>query len=126
MTINDGGDNFIQKLEGFDTTAALAAIANKVSLYRAILQQFASLYSSGMPEKVAGLIAENDMKTLIREAHTIKGLAGSLGHPELREASLSLEMACRDEKPIDEIKILSQNFLNTLQSAVNTIKAALP
>ena len=125
MTIHAGDDSFIQKLEGFDTSAALAAIANKVSLYRTILQQFVSLYADGMPEKLEGLIAENDLKTLTREAHTIKGLAGSLGHPELREAALSLEMACRDEKPVDEIKIHSQAFLNSLQSAVSTIKTAL-
>lgn len=125
MSTNAGDDSFINKLDGFDTAQAIAAVANKVSLYRSILQRFASMYADGMQEKIDGLIAAGDMETLTREAHTIKGLAGSLGHAELQKASLALEMACKEAKPVDEIKTLAQAFLNALQKTTSTIQAAL-
>lgn len=125
MSTNAGDESFINRLEGFNAAQAIAAVANNVSLYRSILQRFASMYAEGMPEKIEGLITANDMETLIREAHTIKGLAGSIGHEDLRAASLALEMACKEAKPIDEIKTTSQFFLASLQKVITTIQNAL-
>lgn len=125
MTTNPTEDNFLEKLDGFETAKAIAAVANSVPLYRKILQHFATLYKEGMSAKIDNLISSNDMNSLLREAHTIKGLAGSLGHAELQTSALNLETACKEEKPVEELKSLSQLFLTDLQKVVTTIEKAL-
>lgn len=52
-----------------------------------------------IPERMQALavaFAGGDMAVLQREAHTIKGLAGSGGAPRLRELVLEIETCCRN------------------------------
>ncbi len=121
----DSQDDFLAKLNGFDTVKALAAVANKTSLYKMILKKFAAQYSA-MDEKINPLLAGGDLETLGREAHTIKGLAGSLGNGALQQVALDLELACRSNPDnLDEIKIKSDVFLTTLNETISTINLAL-
>ena len=121
----DSQDDFLAKLNGFDTVKALAAVANKTSLYKMILKKFAAQYSA-MDEKINPLLAGGDLETLGREAHTIKGLAGSLGNAALQQVALDLELACRSNPDnLDEIKIKSDVFLTTLNETISTINLAL-
>ncbi|MBQ4132171.1 MAG: Hpt domain-containing protein [Desulfovibrionaceae bacterium] len=115
----------LQKLEGFDTKTAVAAMAGKVSLYLMIIKKFVGMYAEDMPEKIEALLAANDLESLRREAHTIKGLAGSIGHPGLQSAALALENAAKAEAPADELNAASTTFLNTLAEVIAKIQAAL-
>ena len=79
-----------------------------------------------MNEKIQALLDAQDLETLGREAHTIKGLAGSLGNDNLHHFALNLEHACRDEgSNLDDIKSKSVDFLTALDEAIKTINSAL-
>ena len=115
----------VARLEGFDTAAALAAMGGKTSLYLMIVRKFSDMYGNGMPEKIDALLAANDLAALQREAHTFKGLAGSLGHSGLQQAALELETADKTGRPDSEIRAAAAGFLNALAAVTATIQAAL-
>ncbi len=48
-------------------------------------------------ERLRQALADSQRESARREAHTLKGLAGSLGATPLQEASRALENALRDE-----------------------------
>jgi HPt (histidine-containing phosphotransfer) domain-containing protein len=114
-------------LPGFDTTAALKLLANNIKLYRSVLQRFLGQYSSGY-EEIAALISKGeDAQGIQTQAHTIKGLAGTIGNPALYQAALDLEHAFRNqaEHGKDDLDRLGKAFLEQLSSVLKTIQRAL-
>lgn len=82
-------------IPGFNVPLALRQLGNNVKLYTKLLDQFQKSYASA-PAEIAGSIRADDYETAERSAHTIKGLAGSLGATTLQEVSARLEKLCRD------------------------------
>ena len=69
---------------------ALSRLNNNRQLYRTLLIRFMESY--GQCEAIVqGCLAAEDFKALQRTAHTVKGLAGSMGHKELVEVAEDLE-----------------------------------
>ena len=93
--MNMNADGGLPNLPGFDMDGALQRLAGNQKLYRTLLERFYNSYSKYGAE-IESVIAEAKMEDAQRGAHTIKGLAGTLGHQGLAEASLALETACRD------------------------------
>lgn len=82
-------------IPGFNIPLALRQLGNNVKLYTKLLDQFQKSYASA-PAEIAGSIRADDYETAERSAHTIKGLAGSLGATTLQEVSAKLEKLCRE------------------------------
>ncbi len=93
--MNMNADGGLPSLPGFDTEGALQRLAGNQKLYRTLLERFYNSYSKYGAE-MESVVAEGKMEDAQRGAHTIKGLAGTLGHQGLAEASLALETACRN------------------------------
>ncbi len=75
-----------------DASGALARLGNNKKLYLRLLRQFVDFYSaSGQEDQKA--LAEDDHGAATRVAHTLKGLAGSIGAARLSELAASLEAA---------------------------------
>lgn len=116
---------FLNHLPGFDAEQSIKAVAGKVSLYRSILKRFSSQYAD-FGGTIHGHLNSKDWDSLVREAHTIKGLAGSIGHAVLQEKAKALEMAAREEeKDMDHLAGLAENFLEELSGVAGTIQKAL-
>ncbi len=82
------------ELPGFDVTGALQRLAGNTTLYKTLLQRFFQGYTNTAQE-IEAQIGAGSWEEAQRNAHTIKGLAGTLGHQGLAEASAALEAVCR-------------------------------
>ncbi|MDR2695396.1 MAG: Hpt domain-containing protein [Deltaproteobacteria bacterium] len=78
--------------EGFDVATALRQLAGSEKLYLSIITKFSTLYKD-LPETIRADLEKGDLVKVQRDAHTVKGLAGTLGHGALREAAAQLEHA---------------------------------
>ncbi len=83
-----------------DVESALKRLGNNKSLYARLLERFRAAYT---PEAtfIAAPLEAGDMETAQREAHTVKGLAGSLGADALQHAAAELELACKNRAGMD-------------------------
>lgn len=84
-------------IPGFNVPLALRQLGNNLKLYDKLLDRFQSSYESAAQE-IAESVASGDHETAERSAHTLKGLAGSLGAASLQEAAARLEKACREHE----------------------------
>ncbi len=74
---------------------ALSRLGGNNKLYCKILDRFVK-DNAAAGEESAKLIAAGDMESLERFAHTIKGLAGTVGSDGLYQSALALEHAAKD------------------------------
>ena len=110
--------------EGFDVAAALQQLAGSEKLYLSVITKFATLYKD-LPDTLQADLDKGDLEKVQRDAHTIKGLAGTLGHSVLRDAAAQLEHSAVEGNaaecalrlvPFREIFI---SVLGSLQNVVN-------
>jgi CheY-like chemotaxis protein len=91
LVVSSPGD-LPASLDSIDMPAALARLGNNIFLYRKLLLLFHADHSGDVQAIRAALQAE-DLDLAQRLAHSLKGLAGTLGADDLRAASKELEMA---------------------------------
>jgi two-component system sensor histidine kinase/response regulator len=85
-------DARVPDIAGFDVAGALRRVAGDVKLYRSLLRQFAE-QQAGTDSAIREALNRQDKVTAARLAHTIKGVAGSLGATSLQEIAAELERA---------------------------------
>ena len=102
-------------LDGFDMNTALSRLNNNKQLYRTLLTRFVENYGQ-CEQIIQGCLAVDDFETLQRTAHTIKGLAGSMGHNELAEVAANLER--ESEKAVHALRDNCAPALETLSGNV--------
>lgn len=114
----------LPNLPGFDMAGALQRLAGNQKLYRTLLERFYNGYSKFGQDIQADLTAGN-LEEAQRGAHTIKGLAGTIGHAGLAEASLALEMACKNaiQEPgkVSELDPALAQFLAQLEVVIGAL-----
>ena len=81
-------------LPGFNENA-LKRLGNNQKLYRKLLVQFVEFYQN-MDETYQNAVAAGNLEEATRIAHTLKGLAGSIGVDDLFEKAKDLELAHKD------------------------------
>ncbi|MDQ5887779.1 MAG: hypothetical protein QG667_1070 [Pseudomonadota bacterium] len=82
-------------LPGIDVAAGLIYANGKQSLYLKLLQMFHDKYGNGFAKGIQQAVAEQDWSGAERQAHSMKGMAGTLGARALQEKAATLEMAIR-------------------------------
>jgi CheY-like chemotaxis protein/HPt (histidine-containing phosphotransfer) domain-containing protein len=83
-------------IAGLDTSAGLRRAGNNRKLYRQTLSMFANDYAD-CNQTFDSFIAAAKWKEAERLAHTLKGLAGSLGAGQVQVPAGALEAACKGE-----------------------------
>ncbi|MBI5330237.1 MAG: PAS domain S-box protein [Betaproteobacteria bacterium] len=100
-------------LAGFDSAAGLVSVRGKSAIYLRLLREFVRLHRDDM-QTLRRLLAADSSQAAYRLAHTLKGVAGTLGARRIRqhaeqlalrlhqdarpaEASLAQDMAAIDE-----------------------------
>jgi PAS domain S-box-containing protein len=81
--------------EHLDTATGIERVAGNVQLYQKILAKFVDSQGNAIAE-IKGQIAANDWEAAERSAHTLKGVAGSIGAARLQEIAARLEANIRD------------------------------
>ena len=107
-------------LPGFDVAGALQRLAGNQKLYRTLLERFYQSYGKFGAE-MQSLLAEGKLEDAQRGAHTIKGLAGTIGHAGLAEAALSLEMACKNSAPAPDLAAAQAAFAAQLDAVLKAL-----
>ena len=93
----------LPELPGIDIQAGLQTTQNNVTLYRRLLLKFLNTQSD-FAEVFKDAQKSGDHQAALRAAHTLKGVAGTLGMAEVYHAALALESAVKEEADnVDEL-----------------------
>ncbi len=123
---------FSSMLVGFNVEKALSRLGGNIKLYHNLLSRFAVNYKDTGAE-MRELLEAGDFASLQRQAHTIKGLAGSIGDDPLAETAETLEKlsAKAGETKTDgnmyseELQQATQTFSTDLAKVVAIIQSCL-
>lgn len=112
-------------IPGLDLAVGLHRVADSPSLYISILRMFVD----GHRDDAAAVrlcIAGSDWAGAVRRAHTVKGLAGTIGALELQDRARELEARLKDPEAPTGIDTTIDAFAAELAAIVAAIDAALP
>jgi PAS domain S-box-containing protein len=90
-----GVDPDALRAAGVNPLRGLRNAGGNESLYRRILRRFVATQSEA-PDGIRQALLEGDEETAVRMAHTLKGLAGTVGADDLRRRAEELEAALRE------------------------------
>ena len=112
----------LPEIAGINLADGLRRLAGNRRLYRDLLGQFVAK-ESGAAGKISAALESGDLKLAERIAHTIKGIAGSLGIAALQAEAQKLEKAIRERQ--DSVAALLGAFTTVLGTQVHAIENAL-
>ena len=112
-------------IPGLDVKAALKRMLNKRPMYERLLRQFAA-EQAGAVEAVRTQLASGDRAAAERSAHSLKGMAGTLGAVELQGRAGRLEHAIKQEAPPEEVATFAGEVEEELARLVGAVQVALP
>ena len=110
-------------IAGLDTVTGLRRVGGKIPFYRQLLARFAR-DSESFEVTFAQAVAQGQWDAAIRQAHTLKGLAGSMGATEAQARADRLERAARDKRadgvegPLSELAACLTPLVRALQTDV--------
>lgn len=110
---------------GLDVEQGLKTTGNDTALYLRLLKTFTHTQKDFTKIFDAAWHAQ-DYQTAEREAHTLKGMAGTIGAEDLYEVSMALEMACRQMQPTEEILELLGHVNICLEPLLIGVSQILP
>jgi len=110
-------------IDGLDTEAGLRHAAGNSAFYAQLLRRFARDYA-GFAAEVEVMLTSSRWEEAARQAHTLKGLAGSLGAMDVRPCAAELEIAAR-AGDIAEARAALQRTEASLEPLVARIRARI-
>ncbi len=115
--------DFPENIPGIDLEAGLQHVLGNDNLYLQLLRDFQQDFGA-FTEQVSVALQSGELKTAMRLAHTLKGVAGSLGACGLQEKALELESAMK-EKP-ENVQMHLDSTGQTLETLLAALQQALP
>ncbi len=115
----------IPVVEGLDTKDGLIRVAGNRKLYLKLLRQFVDQQEAAAAQ-ITEALSQDDVSTAERLAHTVKGVAGSLGAHALQQVAATLEKAIATKTPSKELAPLLDEFASILKSFIHRLREALP
>ena len=112
-------------VEGLNVQDGLSRVAGNRKLYLKLLREFVDQQGAA-PARVAEALAQQDMLVAERLAHTVKGVAGSLGMDAVQQVAATLEKAIAAKTESAALAPLVGNFNTVLGDLVKRLDAALP
>jgi two-component system sensor histidine kinase/response regulator len=92
--VESGPPEALLALEGLDARLGLARVGDRLDRYLGLLGRFADGWEAAEATLTTAL-SQGDRETLEREAHTLKGLGGTLGAGTLATLAEALEVHAR-------------------------------
>jgi signal transduction histidine kinase/DNA-binding response OmpR family regulator len=89
----------LPEIDGLDAASGLRRAAGMTGIYLKLLRQFATDYADADSKLVAMLSASQGQEAE-RYAHTLKGLAGTLGVSALQECAATIEDALKQQQSV--------------------------
>ncbi|WP_320044499.1 response regulator [uncultured Desulfobacter sp.] len=107
-------------LPGIDIDKGLRNVNDNQQFYRNLLFKFKRDYADA-PQKIQKFIDREDFPEARRLAHSVKGLAGSLGASALQKAGQVLESGLRENKPVKATLAHFSDQMQKIQQGLNGI-----
>ena len=118
-------DDPLAAVPGLDAADGLRRVLGKREAYVGILRRFVS-GQARVPEEIRAALAEGRRADAERAAHTLKGVAGSIGARELQGQAGALEAAIRGGAAPAEVEARLSPAETTLGALVSALRLALP
>jgi two-component system, sensor histidine kinase and response regulator len=115
-------DGSALQIAGIDTNLGLKRVGGKRERYESFLRKFAER-QAGAAGAIRSALAVGDKSTAEREAHSLKGVAGTLGATILAEHAARVETAINAGQSVEEAL---ESLSDSLNAVVQAINAALP
>ena len=112
-------------VEGLDTAPALRRMLGNTDLYISSLRKFTEMQSY-MPTATREALDANDWKVAERAAHSLKGVAASIGANHISNQASELELAIEERKNRVEVDRLINSLETDLINLIDTIKQKIP
>jgi len=112
-------------IAGLDMAAALRRVLGNRPLYLKMLRKFAEEHAA-TPDKLRSALAAADNETAMRIAHTLRGLAGTIGSKTIVAPVADLEQAIRSGQTAEQIEPLIEALSKPFTALTNQLLAALP
>ncbi len=118
-------DEIPHTIDGLDTMAGLYRVAGKKSLYLSLLRKF-KIRQKSSAAAIATALDQDDWDTAERLAHTIKGLAGTLGAQRIQSLAGLLEQAIRHREPRPSVEEPLREFAAAVAELLAELDKKLP
>jgi PAS domain S-box-containing protein len=115
----------LQPIDGLDMAAGLRRTLNRPSLYQSLLSKFVAGQHDAV-ERVEQALQAGDAATAERLAHTLKGVAGSIGATALQQAADLLEQSLRERMASEALAPRLQDTRQRLGALIEALRAQLP
>lgn len=120
----DGQPLSLKQVSGLDIELGLRRVMGKVDLYRSLLRKFVDSHGD-FADDMAQAMARDDWATAERLAHTLKGVAGTVGATALQGQAQSLEAAITAAASANIIEEAMVQVVSQLQTLIEGIQASL-
>ncbi|MCW5211462.1 response regulator [Desulfobulbus sp. TB] len=111
-------------LQGIEVGKGMENTMNDPAVYRQVLQLFRKDQSQFLQQFQEAQTGD-DSKVPIRLAHTLKGIAATIGATRLQEQALQLETLCRQDRPDKEREEAREKQFRRVCKELNAIFAEL-
>jgi CheY-like chemotaxis protein len=111
-------------VDGLDSADGLRRVGGNDKLYMKLLREFASQQADAV-EQIRAALATNDTESATRMAHTLKGVAGSLGAGPVQTAAAAVEKLLRDRAAADAANPALEQLAAVLDPFLTRLRAAL-
>ena len=113
-------------LPGINVSEGLSRMMGRQDVYLRLLRQFASSYRTAA-QQIRADLAQGDRDKALRQAHTIKGLAGNIGATTLADAARQLESALKNTHADADsgLPALLDGYERALQDVILTLDTRL-
>jgi two-component system sensor histidine kinase/response regulator len=122
--VAEAGDE-VPAIDGLDTKDGESRVMGNRKLYVKLLRQFVEQQGPAL-EQIALAMANGETSVAERLAHTLKGVAGSIGAKPVQAAAATLEKMIREEAAASDVETARQRALAVLDPLVGALRSALP
>jgi two-component system sensor histidine kinase/response regulator len=112
-------------LPGIDTAIGLHTLDHNHKLYRKLLLRFCQTQANFQSDFLEAQ-QSTDATAATRCAHTLKGLAATLGMTGVQQAAQALEQACKTRQPQSEIETHWRQVIAQLQPVLQAFRRTGP
>ena len=120
-----GDLSFLPGIDGLDSFNALRRVLGKKALYGAMLRKFITSQKS-VVAAIARALQENSWEGAERLAHTLKGVAASIGATGVASLATQLESALAERQPRPQLDAYLQQLAILLDHLISQLEQHLP
>ncbi len=112
-------------VDGLNVQEGLHRVLGKQDLYLSILRKFTT-NQKDTPRKLQAALKAGNLETAARLAHTLKGVAGSIGAEPLQKAAALLEQHVNEQAAQETLASDAEETMDLLTRLIDGLEAALP